>query len=313
MKILNSGICIDPIPNGWQTAVKKASSDYRELNSSHPNFDQELIRMAKEQASDLIILQLQSPGMISKETCAKLARNSFVININGDAREITPPFMLDLGEVIQMTCFSNERDVKNCRDYGINAEFLAYGIDPLRYNKHNVIMSDIPEIVFFANHYSDHQFPLSHFRRNIVESMYSEFGDRFGVWGTGWTNARGNLNGDQLRESIIYNNSKIALSISHFNYPRYCSDRLHRAQGSGIFTISHEFTDIHKDYRVGENIETFLDISDLIKKCYYYLENSQKRQKIADAGYELAHKNYTFDNVINNIIKIYNNFKEDGV
>lgn len=310
MKILNCGICIDSTPNGFQTAFQSISSDYRELNCSHPNFNQEILKIAESFSPDLIVLQIQSQGIISRETCQKLAQKSFVINFNGDKRQITPPWMLDIGEVIQLTCFSNGEDVKNCKDYGINAEFLPYAIDPLKYNRHGVEMSDVPEIVFMGNNYGDLEFPLSHFRRQLVEAMYDEFGNRFGVWGANWGRSMGNLNSDQKAESIIYNNSKLAISVSHFSSSRYVSDRLHRAHASSICTLSHGFKDYSLDYINKENIIIFETISECIEKCYYYLENSEERNRIAQNGYNLAHSNYTFKNFSENIIKLYQKYSK---
>lgn len=313
MKILHLGLCCCESPeNGFQAALRKVSTVFRELKPDHPNFNREAIRIATEIYSPteptLIFIQIQAPDILWIDTAKKLSILGFVINFTGDVRWSTPDWMLQIGKVIQLTTFSNMFDVHNCTAAGIKADFLNYAIDPKRYTRHGEVFS-IPKIVAHMNNYGGGYFPLSQFRIDAVERLQKEFKEDFAVYGTGWSNAKGNLNSDQVAESKQYNNALIAISISHFDYNRYASDRLFRCLGSGIFTLSHNYDNIKADFVPGVHLDTFVTLDEMVTKCHHYLENSTERLKIAQWGFDLAHDKFTFDAMVQNILQLYEKHK----
>lgn len=84
----------------------------------------------------------------------------------------------------------------------------------------------------------------------------------------------------------------------------YASDRILKLMGGGAMCLSHDFKDFDKLYTEGENIVIFKSIPDMIEKIYYYLENDLERKRIAKNGYDLTHKNWTWDCMIKNLIKL---------
>lgn len=310
MKILHLGLCCCEEPtNGWMTALKGISSEFRELSPGTPNFNQHAMNIAREMQPDLIWMQIQAPNILTVHAAKELAKTGFVMNFTGDIRVGTEPWYLEIGQHIQLTAFSNMRDVENCRAAGVKSDFLNYGFDPLRYNKFPE-RHPIPEIVFFGNNYPG-SFPLSGYRMEAVNIMRNEFKERFGVFGVGWgANATGNLNGNQKIESEHYNSCKIALNISHFSDKRYASDRILRIMGSGTFCLSHNWEDLELDYTPGEDIIVFKDFNDMVEKCHHYLINDTERQRIADNGYRNTHAKFNFQQMAQNVLKLYNLHKQ---
>lgn len=305
MKILNLSLMVEHTPNGFQKAMRSVCSGYAELNCGEEGFNEKAVQFAKELRPNIIFVQIQQPGILTIDTAKELSEIGFLINWTGDVRTETPQWMVDLGNIVHLTCFSNMVDVENCRGVDINSAFLEIGFDPERYKKHKV-HQPTPEIVAHFNSYGN--FPLSNYRNEIVEALKEEFKDNFGLFGNS-PGAKADFNHDQVQESINYNNAKIAINCSHFNYNRYSSDRLLRILGSGPLCLSHDFEGIELDYKKRVHLDTFCDIPELIKKCKHYLSNPLERDLIAKKGFDYAHKNYTFKNMALNIIKLYNGRK----
>ncbi len=312
LKILSVGLMIGSPENGFQKAMRKvATGGYMDMPcSSSTNFNSELMRAAVDFQPDIIFIQIQHENILSEETARQLAKLAFVINFSGDVREELPSWYLDIGKHIQLSTFSNMVDVKKCISAGIPADYLEIGFDPEIYRPRDIQKSG-PAIVAHFNHY-ENKFPLSAYRMEIVQALTKEFGDNFGVYGN-FPGARGNFNSDQIAESINYNKAKIAINCSHFDYERYSSDRLLRILGSGTFCLSHHYNAIEKDFDLRDHLTTFYDINELINRCkmfLYYMP--KKREIIARAGSRLAHQNFTFDSMCENIVKLYKKHKKYG-
>lgn len=306
VSILNVGLMISDTPNGFQRPMREiAGNGYWELKSSAPNFNYELKELVRQHNPDIVFIQLQQEGILDPQTAYDISRKSFVINWTGDVRSHTPPWFFTVGRNIQLTTFSNMVDVKNCLSQDIKADYLEIGIDPDIYKYRNLVKRDDLQIVAMFNDYNA-QFPLSGYRRDLVRALKDHFGSRFSVFGVGWgSTGSGNLNGSQLDESITYNQAKIAINCSHFDYERYSSDRLLRILGSHTFCLSHNFTGIEQDYQIGKHLDVFNTIPEMIDKCNFYLANESLREEIAMNGGKHCHENFTFANMAENIVQLY--------
>ena len=259
---------------------------------------------------DIVFLQIQSDTIDNKNTCEFIGqeiralkdKGSFVINWTGDKRNGVPRWMIDFHNYVNVTGFSNEEDMAEGVRYGMKTIFLQQGIDT---NIFTPIGDKIqsPEIVFLANNYGN-QFPLSRFRRDCANSLKATFGNRFGLYGNGWTHSDGNFNHSQYEEAKLYRGAKIAISISHYDSDRYFSDRLGRSLACGAFVISHRFKGIDKDFEVGKHLDAFDTSNELIEKCKNWLMDTSKRQSIAINGKELAHKEFSYQNIVTQILEL---------
>jgi spore maturation protein CgeB len=55
----------------------------------------------------------------------------------------------------------------------------------------------------------------------------------------------------------------------------------------------------------GEHLRTWNTFDQLIQLIDYYLANEAERKQIAKQGEQFVRENYTFDNMIKNLIEIY--------
>lgn len=295
IKLINASLMCTG-ENGFTKEMRKIGTEvYFPLLPNLTNFNQDLIRLTEEYNINLIFLQIQSEGILDPNAlkqCQELG--AIIFAFNGDKREFLHQWHFDIAPYVDCFLFSNMEDVLNMRERGFESQFLELGVDPEKYKdwgkKHNS-----PKILFSGNNYGASYFPLSQLRIDAVTRLKQEFGHEFGVIGTGWSDAIGEFNGNQVRESEQYSSALIALNISHFNADRYSSDRLVRALASKCMVISHHYLNIEDSYTPGEHLITFFDLDDLVNKCRYYLEKHEEREIIALAGQKWVLENYTFE------------------
>jgi len=297
--------------NGYTSQMRKiATGGYWQLLPNNTTFNQDLIKLTQDHHPDLIILQIQAPGIIDPsalKTCKELG--AVIFNFNGDIRQVLPSWHYDIAPYCDSMLFTNMLDVHRIQQAGFTADWLELGVNPDIY-KPDYPKVPSPEIVFMANNYGPGAFPLSNMRIETARLLKREFGDNFGVYGTGWNISSGEFTGSQSLEAQQYASAKIAINISHFDVERYSSDRLVRALASGIMVISHHYEKIEDSYTPGEHLITFKSLSQLPDLCKKYLADDVERKKIAEAGRKHVLENYTFECMANDIKKLYQKYKK---
>lgn len=269
--------------------------DWTLKQGHHHSINADVIQLFNQIKPDVVFMQLQAPDVISIETASYLSQNSIVINWTGDVRHPIPNWYTELGKHIDATLFSNMNDVEVFNKMGINANFLQVGCDENIFTPTGNTKQNYPPIIFLGSNYSD-LFPLSQFRKDMVQTLKAKYGYNFEAYGNGWLKVIGTehfLNSEQ--EAEAYRSCKIAINLSHFDYGRYSSDRMMRIMCSGAFCLSHHFKDIDKDYKIGKHLDTWKTINELCDKIDHYLENEKKREKIKLAGCEYMRNKYTWN------------------
>lgn len=302
MKIYHIGLCANPgTNNGLQRAFRKVS-EYKEIHTGHSNLNAQIIKDCEAFRPDIVFMQVQTPNIIHVETmrsirpfCGK------IVNFTGDVREPFPKWYIEIGKEIDLSLFVSMKDVGIAKVSGIEADWLQLGFDEEIYND-TAKPSVSAEIVFTANNY-DH-FALSKERSQVAHALKKEFGNRFQLYGSGWTIPSLDSNHSMQVQASVYRGCKIAINYSNYNHSMYVSDRCLKIMGAGAFCLSHDFKDHENLYENKKNIAIFNSIPDMIEQCYYYLENDQERNLIARNGYELTHKLYTWDSMIKNLIRL---------
>ena len=279
--------------NGFTKAMHKLGA-YREFT-----------RVEDIDNVDLLFLQTQDTGLNVKELSRLRNQGTYIIHWVGDARHETPNYCFEYAPYVDITCFSNMRDVDNMRSHGYSSRFLQIGYDPEIYYPDPNIGKDI-DICFMGNHFG--HFPLSQLRRDMVNELKRTYGDRFKAYGVGMRD--GNFMSNQKGEADIYRRSKIGINLSHFDYPRYTSDRMFRMLGSGVCVLSHAYNNILDDFK-GELV-VWSDINSLKERIDYHLNDNIYRPVVANAGHQLALNNYTFSQMAQNIIQPWKNRDEGG-
>lgn len=298
------------VPNSHSVEMRQVFNvgewQAEDLPVQTPNLNEAIIKFANEYRPDLVFIQIQDRG-ISKEAIGALKANgAFIIGWCGDIRHILPDCYFEYAQFgIDLSCFSNMRDVEIMRGCGYNSEFLQIGYSTEIYHPDNSITKDI-DVCFMGNTFS--HFPLSGLRKDMVNTLKKVFGERFKAFGNGMPD--GNFNGNQQGEADIYRRSKIGISLSHFDEQRYTSDRLFRLLGSGCMVMAKEYPGIEIDFPDnGDYLQTWCNIPDLISEINIYLSQDRMRQNVANNGYQLALKEFTFKRMAENILELYNKHK----
>lgn len=291
---------------GNQFDIRDALAEYGDVmywdwTSAKHDFNKSLIALVDGFKPDLVFMQVQTPNVISVETAKLLSKETKIVNWTGDVRYPTPQWFIDIGRHIHLTLFTNMHDIEHVRKYGIKADYLQIGVPDKIFKPEGCGHVDAPEIVFFGNNIGG--FPLSHYRADMVRKLRNTYGKRFGCYGINWGPGIKSIT-NQEEEASYYRSAKIAINLSHFDYPRYTSDRLLRAMGSGCFVLSHAYQDIEKEFENGKHLQTWSNFTELFEMIDFYLERKDEREKIAKAGCKHIHANHTWSNRINELMKM---------
>jgi spore maturation protein CgeB len=304
-KTLHIGLCVQPPPiNGLQKAFIENSSEYREINCGAIDLNRQIVEITKDFKPDIVFMQIQEAGKIHINTLKHLIDiKAWICNWNGDVRDDTPSWMIGLAPFVH-SMFTNMRDVTYMRSLGHKADWVEIGYDPEIYTPHGISNKDVPPIVYMGN--NTHNFPMSAFRTKMCERLRAEFGNQFGQYGSN-QGANGNFNHSQREEAAAYRNAKIAINVSHYEIPKYTSDRMYRILGSGVMCLAKAYPGITEQFTDGQHLHIWNNLDELVELIGYYLHDDRAtaRMKIAIAGNELAREKYTFDAMVKNIIHLY--------
>jgi len=290
--------------NSFDRHFETVHIDWTILQNNPEELNSEVRKLFDSFNPDVVFMQLQQEGVIDVFTATYMSKSSIVLNWTGDVRFPIPDWYKKIGRCIDITLFSNMNDVDTFNSIGINANFLQVGFDENIFNPDGELHSHYPDIVFLGTNYLN-EFPLSSFRIQMVKKLKEVYGRDFMVYGSNWKKIIGTEQFlHPIQEAEAYRSSKISINLSHFNYGRYSSDRMLRMMGSGGFCLSHHFTDIEKDYKIGKHIDTWTGIDSLIDKIEYYLDYDEAREKIRKEGCNFVRENYTWDKVMLELKKI---------
>lgn len=272
------------------------------------NYVNELIRArVKSIKYDFVFMQIQQPNIISLETAKVLSENSLVFNWTGDVRtnidwykELSP---------YCITLFTNTKNVDDIREIGQRADYLQTGYD-YKYYFNLRKEKRLNNIAFCGNYYPTMDFPLTNKRAEIVRLLKINYPENFNLYGSNWDKASLKSEGvaNNQREALLYNVTSLALSISHFDYGRYFSDRLLRELACGCCVLSHRFNQCELEFIENENIIFWDSNNELLEKIDFYFKNPEKARIIGDNASEYVRMNYNWVSVLqklNGLIKKY--------
>lgn len=249
---------------------------------------QHCIDTAKAFEPDIIFMQLQTPDVLDRHTLEQMP--GYKINWTGDVRQPLPQWYIDLGA--DLTLFTNTADVDVMREHGLNAGYLQTGFDPAIFNRGSAAVEKEHDIVFVGNHYGD-TFPLSKLRYDMVHALHERYGKRFTLIGGNWDIPHFDTMYNQPLQCEIYRKTKIAINLSHFDLPRYSSDRIFHIMGSGCFCLSKDYPEMYRDLPL-MSLLTWNFIDDLIDTIDKVLDYDEWRIEIAERGYNYAHESCTW-------------------
>lgn len=266
-------------------------------------FDVKLLKVFYEFRPDIVFLHVQREGVVSLDSIKAMRKTAKIINWTGDVRWPIPSHYKTLGKEMDMTLFTNMEDVLELQRLLIPSDFLQVGFDSEQFNPEGPKNDNYPEIIFMGANYG-RQFPISEFREVMVKTLRAEFGNKFGVYGGNWADLSNGIIDNYAEEGKAYRSCKIAISLSHFDRTKYASDRLFRILGAGPMCLSHKYKGIEEDFTIGEDLDVFHTMQDLVDKIKFYLANEEARKKIAETGCKKAHDKFTWHHFAKNLDEI---------
>lgn len=277
---------------------------YWDWSGHDRSFSRDLRNLVDHHNPDVVFMQIQTAGRLDKHTAAYVHSKSFTINWTGDVRTPLPQWFKDVAPFMNVTLFTNMVDVEHMRSLGFRSDYLQVGFPDKIFNR-KAEVKECADIVFMANNVGG--FPLSSFRKQMVDILKLRYGSKFRVYGIGWPGY--DAIHDQNEEVKFYRGAKIAINLSHFNYKRYSSDRLFRAMGSGCFVLSHNYDEIEKEFEPSNHLVTWSNFEQLTNFIDYYLVNESERKSIARRGYDHVHKNHSWKARVPEIERILKEYK----
>ena len=279
--------------------------DWTPYKTNNFTLNQKVLELFRNFKPDIVFMQIQEGGIINRDTAFEMTKSSVTLNWTGDCRYPIPHWYYELGQHIDMTLFSNMFDVEMFNKVGVNAGFLQVGFDEKIFTPKGS-KEEHPQVVFLGSNYlTVSDFPLSNLRVQMVKALSEKYKENFKVFGYNWDELGfGNTWVDQYKEAELYRSADISINLSHFDYGRYSSDRMLRLMGSGGFCLSHNYKDIELDYKIGEHIDVWSSVDELISKIDFYLKNEKEREEIREKGCDFVRENYTWDNVMIELKKL---------
>ncbi|MDC7689664.1 CgeB family protein [Vogesella indigofera] len=150
------------------------------------------------------------------------------------------------------------------------------------------------------------------YRQWLIEKIRKS-GINVHTFGSGWKN--GIVPHEEMVK--IFNQSKINLNLSNssnwdarylISSPRGLLSRLRSKKtveqlkarhfeiaATSSFQLSYYVEGLESYYKIGKEIGIFADIDDLVEKVHYYLEDSELRENVANAGYTRTLQEHSFE------------------
>ena len=99
----------------------------------------------------------------------------------------------------------------------------------------------------------------------------------------------------------LFNSSKIVLNF-HADSRYGPNMRVFEVTGSGAFLLTDNAEDLESFFKIGKEIIIFNDMRELLSLINYYLDDNDKREDIANAGYVRCHADHIFEKRLRNMI-----------
>lgn len=149
------------------------------------------------------------------------------------------------------------------------------------------------------------------YRQMLAEWIIAEKDINLKLWGNGWTQvekykpyAMGAAPNGEIMSKILQS-TKIVIGN---NIALTGAARTAESLLSGTFYLSnksvpkHDLCNIFQWIKEGEELETYSNRQELIRKIRYYLQNEEEREKKAEIGRRAAMEHLTYDSFISNVI-----------
>lgn len=256
---------------------------------------QEFLNRVRKFQPNLIHMQLQFTDLISPAIIGearKACPGVVITNWSGDVRNSVIPSFLAESRAVDYALISSTGQLDMYRAAGCNnVRYWQIGYDPkTSFPKH--LTNFKYDVSFLANNYG-HTFPDGPMRLNIANHLRHVFGNRFGLFGSGYQPVAPMI--DPSNANQVYNESVCALSVSNFNnLSHYFSDRLLYCLASGRPTITWYFPGIESYFVEGQEIFVARTVGEIVDIVNYCKNNPEIATQVGMNGYQRVLKEHTF-------------------
>ncbi len=203
------------------------------------------------------------------------------------------------GQQADIMYLTNRGEVAQYREHGVNARFITGGCDPAAHRMVGRTDSLYQSDVAFIGR------PNTPERAEFMQVLAKKFDLK--LWGSGWEKyglsaVATDVYASEYRQ--ICAGSKIMLGWNiDPTIDLYFSNRTWYTLGCGGFLLTAYSPSLQELLGRGQELDWFETVEECCEKIEYYLQHDEERQKIARAGYHLAHHEYSYDKMVNGIIE----------
>ncbi|HPF92945.1 MAG TPA: glycosyltransferase [Tenuifilaceae bacterium] len=267
---------------------KSMGIEVAKLYLSETKLDNLVSKVAKINP-DLILIH-HNRALLNPEYIRQIKGNANIIWWVNDERQPLPLWIVN-NTSIDLWLVSSLDTRNQIRSIGRKAEYLIMGFNPVK-PKHK---KRTKNIVFTGQNLND-LFPLSKFRKAIIEGLKHRIKDNFYIYGKGWE-----CSDKESEVSSIYSEALIGLSVGHYNTNGTYSNRVLQIMSNGALCLMHESNGIKSIF--GDNVVYFTDVKDAFRKYNYLMANKQELEMIAEKGRLFAENNLTWKHKAEIILK----------
>jgi spore maturation protein CgeB len=287
---------------GCELEVFDFYTHYENHHRNQRTTRQSLIETAKRFKPDLVYAQIQHTVIIDRDSLQGIKAfvpNVKIVQYTVDIRASIQNPYYNVSKVCDMNLICSTGQLQMYKDNGIpNVHFLHVGYSPSLHR---------PEIepkekyefdaVLVANTNTVENYPGSEDRLNTAYALRREFGQRFGLFGSGFPKdlkALGHVDITRVVEEA-YSKSFSCISISHFNeIDHYYSDRLLHCLSSSRPTVSWHFPKYESYFVDGCDLVIAKGPDDIVNKVKYLLDNKDKANFIGMNGAAKVFAEHTY-------------------
>lgn len=279
-------------------------------NKKNKNLVNELfIKKVKEFQPDLVHMQLQMTDIIEPHSIVtarnEVKKNVIFTNWSGDVRNSASPEILKIAPVVDFTFISSVGQISLYQQAGCqNVRYWQIGYDPKIFFPKNQ-NEYVYDLVFAGNAYPAGLFTDTQKRYDLVAKLKSHFGNKFGVFGSGYKpdiKARG-ISGSEVND--VYNSSLAIFSMSNYNdISHYFSDRLLTCLASGRPTISYNFPDYQSYFSNNSDIIIASTFEEIVEKVEWCRANIDKANNIGKMGAKKVLSQHTYKSRVIELIRL---------
>lgn len=206
--------------------------------------------------------------------------------------------LIKLAQQVDIMYLTNRGEIPQYQEWGINAKFLTGGCDA---TVHRMVATPGD---FFR---SDVAF-IGKANTEDRAACMREVGNRFDfkLWGSGWEKYGLKAEAKDVYAAEYRKICAGAKIILGWNIDPtvdlYFSNRTWYTMGCGGFLLTAYSPSLEEIFGRGRELDWFETIEECCEKIEYYLQHDEERQRIARAGYHLAHQEYSYKSMVDRII-----------